>query len=75
MAWCEANQVDYVLGLAKNSRLTRAIGGKMAQAKAQYERIGKAASIFKELTYQTRKTWSRSRRVVAKAEYFLALPP
>ena len=69
MAWCEANQVDYVLGLAKNDRLRAEIAAELAQAAEQYQRTGQAARVFKEFTYQTRESWSRARRVVAKAEH------
>ena len=37
MAWCEANRVDYLLGLAKNERLKAAIEKQLAEAKAQYQ--------------------------------------
>ena len=69
MRWCEDHQVDYVLGLAKNARLTRAIGGELQQARQEYERTGQPARIFRDLSYRTQKTWSRTRRVVAKAEH------
>ena len=39
MAWCEANRVEYVLGLAKNERLKTEIAKEMAEAKAQYQQI------------------------------------
>jgi len=69
MAWCETQGVDYVLGLAKNSRLTAEIAAELAQAAEQYQRTGQAARIFKEFSYQTHESWSRARRVVAKAEH------
>jgi Transposase DDE domain group 1 len=69
MAWCEANRVDYVLGLARNKRLSKIIGAEMHQARVLHQTTGKAARVFAEFDYQTRKSWSRSRRVVAKAEY------
>jgi hypothetical protein len=69
MGWCEDNGVDYVFGLARNARLVRIIGAALHQAKEQFERTGHAARLFRELVYQTRKTWSRTRRVVAKAEH------
>lgn len=46
MGWCEAHGVDYVVGLAKNSRLKAAIVEDMAQAKVQYEATGQAARVF-----------------------------
>lgn len=69
MVWCEANGVDYVLGLAKNSRLLQAVTEEREQAKALYERTGKASRVFKDFRYQTRKSWSRERRVIGKAEH------
>lgn len=69
MGWCEHNRVDYVLGLARNSRLQRKIAPQLQEAKEQHQRTGKAARVFAEFSYRTRKSWSRSRRVVAKAEY------
>jgi hypothetical protein len=68
LAWCEANEVHYVLGLAKNRRLSAAIGRELHEAKQQQEATGQAVRRFQELTYRTRKSWSRERRVVAKAE-------
>jgi len=69
MAWCERNRVHYVLGLAKNERLKAEIAGELEQARQQYAETGKAARVFKEFFYQTRASWSRARRVVAKAEH------
>src|SRR2546426_10835887 len=69
MAWCEQNQVDYVLGLAKNQRLKAEIAPELEQAAAEYAATGQAARVFKEFTYQTRESWSRARRVIAKAEH------
>lgn len=39
------------------------------QAKQEHRRAGKAARVFTEFRYRTRKSWSRARRVVGKAEY------
>jgi len=69
MAWCEAEGVDYLLGLAKNERLKAQIKKESQQAKQQYQETGHAARIFKEFYYKTHKSWSQQRRVVAKAEH------
>jgi len=69
MTWCEENGVDYVLGLAKNARLVRAIGGELHRVQAVFEQTGQASRIFSEFFYRTKKSWSLSRRVVAKAEH------
>jgi hypothetical protein len=69
MAWCEAHAVDYLFGLAKNSRLQRILGQELHAAHQQFEATGHAARVFKDFDYRTRKSWSRSRRVVGKAEH------
>jgi hypothetical protein len=68
LAWCEAHDVEYVLGLARNARLARAIGAELAQVRQEAERTGEKARCFRDLRYRTKKSWSRERRVVAKAE-------
>jgi hypothetical protein len=69
MGWCETNRVDYVFGLARNQRLQKIVGAQMQQARVLHQITGKAARVFTEFTYRTHKSWSRPRRVVAKAEY------
>jgi len=69
LRWCEDNGVDYVIGLARNTRLTAAIAAETEQARQQFEATRQPARTFAELRYQTRETWSRERRVVAKAEH------
>lgn len=68
MGWCDAHAVDYVLGLARNPRLVGEITAEFAAARSEAEQTGKAARCFKEFHYRTLDTWSRERRVVAKAE-------
>ncbi len=67
--WCETHQIDYVMGLAKNDRLKREIADQMIQAEAEFQTTGKSARVFKDFLYRTRKSWSRTRRVVGKAEF------
>jgi Transposase DDE domain group 1 len=69
MAWCEANGVYFLLGLAKNDRLIAEIAGELGRAEAKSRRTGKPARYFKEFRWKTRRSWSRQRRVVAKAEF------
>ena len=67
MAWCEAARVDYVFGLARNARLAQEAAPEMAQAEAEARQTGKPARRFKDFQWTTLKSWSRERRVVAKA--------
>ena len=69
MGWCEVNQVHYLFGLAKNARLLRILGKELHEAKLQFQATGRPARVFKDFTYQTRKSWGRPRRVVGKAEH------
>ena len=69
MSWCEANHVDFVLGLAKNDRLKQEITSELTAAKTEFTQTGQPSRVFKDFPYQTLKSWSRSRRVVAKAEH------
>ena len=69
MTWCEAAGVDYILGLAKNARLNQAIEAELVAARQESEATGQPARRFTELTWSTRKSWSRPRRVIAKAEW------
>ena len=69
MAWCEANRVDYVFGLARNARLEAEIAGDLAQVRAVSERTGKPARRFNDFAWSTRNSWSRLRRVIGKAEW------
>jgi Transposase DDE domain group 1 len=69
MAWCEANGVHFVFGLAKNDRLIAEIKDELAVAEKMSRRTGKPARRFKQFKWMTRTSWSRERRVVAKAEW------
>jgi Transposase DDE domain group 1 len=69
MRCCELNRIDYLFGLARNERLTAAIAAELQEAQQLGERTGKPARRFKDLTWSTLDSWSRARRVVAKAEW------
>jgi Transposase DDE domain group 1 len=70
MAWCEEHGVQYVFGLARNERLRRTIDDEMEEAKRQHQTSKEPARVFTEFLYETTTgSWSRARRVIAKAEY------
>jgi hypothetical protein len=70
MSWCEGHRVDYVLGLARNPRLRALVAEALAQAAREWERTRQPARLFVEFSYETVSgSWSRARRVVAKAEH------
>jgi Transposase DDE domain group 1 len=69
MAWCENNAVGFLFGLARNSRLVGELEAELAAAAEQSRQTGKPARRFKDFSWTTRRSWSRQRRVVAKAEW------
>jgi len=95
MTWCESQtEVDYVFGLAQNSRLIQMTRTTKDRASLEFEKKlstvvsfletvfqpdeqlpGLASDLidnsiwYKSLDYQTRESWSCSRRVVCKVEY------
>jgi hypothetical protein len=69
LAWCEDNDVHFVIGLAKNPRLVAAIKPELAEAETEHKSTHRPARRFKDLVYTTHDSWTRERRVVAKAEW------
>ena len=68
MAWCEANRVDYLFGLARNERLEEAIKAELLMAAVESVRTGKSARCFRDFMWSTLDSWSRNRRVIGKVE-------
>jgi hypothetical protein len=68
MGWCEANGVDYVFGLAKNARLIKALEPGFERAEEICGETGEPTRVYEEIAYRTLDSWSRTRRVVGKAE-------
>ena len=65
----ENNRVDYVFGLARNTRLVETIRAELKQAEKASLASGRAERVFKDFTWSTLKSWPRERRVVARAEW------
>jgi hypothetical protein len=68
MRWCDRHEVGYILGLAKNNVLRRLARRSRVQARWNYRASGQRQRLFEEFHYAA-KTWSHSRRVIAKAEH------
>ncbi len=69
LAWCEAQGVEYVLGIAQNARLKRSLAPAMERARQACEQTGQAARVFQDFRYRTLDSWSRERRLIGKAEH------
>lgn len=65
----QAQGVDFCIGLARNCRLEAEIEEALQEAEQQFRQTGKAARVYREFLYQTRESWPRERRVIAKAEH------
>src|SRR5438105_4468237 len=75
MACGEANAVDFLFGLARNTRLVEEIKAELAAAAELGQQTGKPTRRFRDFTWQTRDSWSRQRRIVAKAEWLPGATP
>jgi hypothetical protein len=69
MTWCEDHDVYYLLGLAKNQRLLQKVGNELVAARERFEMTQHAARVFTQFQWRTLKSWTRPRRVIAKAEH------
>src|SRR5215204_4940274 len=69
MLWCEQNRVDFVFGLARNTRLETRVEAALQEARMIAEATGQPARVFRDFLWSTKETWSRRRRVIAKAEW------
>ena len=74
LRWCEDHGVGYVIGPAKNTRLVGMIAAELERVREQFEGSRQPARASAELRYRTLETWSRERRVVAKAEHLAKGP-
>jgi hypothetical protein len=68
MRWADRHGVDYIIGLAKNARLTRRARRSMLTARRRHRRTGQKQRLFEEFHYAA-ESWDRPRRVIAKAEH------
>ncbi len=71
MAWCEARpNVFYCLGLARNARLQKHLEESFGAMAGEMEKgeLHAPCRRFEDFTYRTQKSWSRTRRVIGKAE-------
>jgi len=68
LQWCDSAGVDYIVGLARNSRLEALGAPLMAQAEAAFATEARKQRIFAWIDYAA-ATWDRPRRVIAKAEF------
>jgi hypothetical protein len=66
--WCEWASVDYIIGLARNSRLEALGAPLMTQAEAAFANTPEKQRVFAWVEYAA-ESWDRPRQVIAKAEF------
>lgn len=66
--WCEKNNVHFICGIAKNSRLLKSAQGNMKKAATEFERTKEKQRIFQSFHYAA-KSQRRSRKIIHKAEH------
>lgn len=64
-AWCEANHVEYIIGLGPNKALYRQFQFALEQAKLKYQILGRACRVYAS-GYYAAGTWAHPRRVVCR---------
>jgi hypothetical protein len=67
LRWCEAHQVGYLVGLAKNPRVLGLAQSLIEQAQADFKAQPHKQRLFGEVQYRA-ETWDKERRVLVKAE-------
>jgi hypothetical protein len=68
LLWCERHGVDYVIGLARNTRLVKAAESAIDAAERQFEKTRLKQRDFAEIYYAV-KTWKRKRGVIVRTEH------
>ena len=68
LSWCERNNVDYVIGLAKNSRLKDIAAVLIEQSADNFSHTKEKQRLFGEVEYGA-KSWDKNRRIIVKAEH------
>jgi hypothetical protein len=68
LRWCDHHNVNYIIGLARNSRLEEQLAPSQQQAKEAFLADRQPHRVFAEFEYAA-KSWDRTRRIIAKAEH------
>jgi len=66
--WCDKNGVDYIVGIAKNSRLKEQAAPLMEAAASTHPGTGEKVRLFGDIEYAAH-SWKYTRRVIVKAEH------
>lgn len=65
--WCDANKVQYIIGLAKNKVLNRLLEPTMNKTQKLYNKTLEKQKKFTKFEYAA-ETWKHKRKIIGKAE-------
>ncbi len=65
--WCDRNHVQYIVGIACNARLQKALKPYLDNAQATYEKTQRTEQVFAQFAYRAH-SWKYPRKVLGKAE-------
>lgn len=66
--WCERHGVDYVIGVARNARLHKAVQAWEGELEAAFVRDGTKQRTIREFRYQA-ASWNIERRIITRLEF------
>lgn len=66
--WCDKNDVYFIIGQAKNSKLREKLSDLSEEAERAFESTGEKQRCFTTFKYQA-KSWRYEQRVIGKAEH------
>lgn len=67
LSWCDRNNVDYLVGISKNSRLLKEVDVPSMLVRKAHNELGEKVSATYRFQYQAR-TWKHPRWVIARLE-------
>jgi len=68
LRWCERNDVDYLVGIARNDRLNAQARPFIRTAEQRFHHTGRKQRRFHVMFYAAH-SWDRRRRIIVKAEH------
>lgn len=68
ITWCYKNNVEYIVGQARNKVLERCLAPTMEKAEDAFNKTKIKQRLFTEFSYAA-ESWSQPRRTIGKAEY------
>lgn len=69
LRWFERNNINYILGYSRNTRLASMTKGLVARASFDYEKTGEKQKLYDQVYYSAHSWPGDDRKIIVKAEY------